>query len=999
MWSIVKIVACTLLLQLVAKNARTQTVLVPDLIEASTTRAGNHLTTLFEDSRGFIWAGTMLDLIRYDGFSIKRYNYASIAYEGELIITSITEDPNGNIWCCSRTQGLLVLPFSKTGFGKLTIPQLKGDKPKPKMVSCDKEGNIWGLTINDEIFLLQKGDSSFFTWPLKETGPILSLMVDPKVGIWYVPTRGGIYYCKSPAAGTKLQTTKVYNDRVGNAIICDDGIYFYETKNLYKISFSPWQKFSITKLAVLPSKNTLKENRINHMAALSSAPFVLAITSHSQLLLINKTTGEIVAPQLENINTARIEYISPLIVSDKLVYIGTNKGLLRATIGNKAFSGYTDNQNPKFRCITALGTDTLLLGTSGLGVLQYIKNKAGKWNPDLSVNVHDSTSINGATVNRFYCDSKGIHWAATNSGLFMKEKNGWQLTTKSVSIWGVTEDKEGNLWLGSSQSGLVRYNPTTGKSKSFLPSKKTVESQADKHYKLIWQVKYHNEKIYLATAAGMLEFDIKTEKFKVIFNQQLKLVPSWDFFISDTIWLIPTEGKGLWTYRPQTGKLEIIESANNFFYSTVQDGNGDFWMLTDKGTARFQWPAEVSIFTTSDGLNTDYLSYTGIAKLGNKQMAFCGEDGFTIINIDSVGTNNSINQGEHLFVSSLKYAGIQVSDFMDSAAAIELDFAKGQLLIEWATGYMYPQKTTLYYILEGEDENWNTTNNNGGNIISYTNLRPGTYVFKAYLTDKNTKNRKSYSITILIRPPFWLTLWFKVLIATILSGILFYVIYEWATRQKLKQAKLKSEIEALRAQINPHFIFNALNSIQSFIYLENKGEANEYLSKFARLMRLILENSREEIITIQQEMVFLNIYLEMEMLRFKGNITYTVIADKNCAENLYKIPSMLIQPLVENSLKHGINSQTGKLNLDIRFGINNNVVTCEVIDNGMGFFEQGEKTTEGKSRSLGLKLVQERLQTLSKIYKKEYKIIIGNRQDYLLDGKGAYIKLIIPQYD
>lgn len=977
-------------------TGRAQSVLIPELIEASSTRAGNSLRVLFEDSRGFIWGGTMIDLIRYDGFSIKRYGYETNAYEGELVITSITEDPQGSIWCSSKAQGLLVLPFSKAGFGRLTSPTIKGTKPKPKTVTCDKKGNIWGTTINDEIFLLSKSDSSFYTWPLSQTGSILSFLVDKDGSIWYMPATGGIYHCKEPVPHKKLLAVKVFDSVGRDAVIADNGIYFCNNLNLFKINKQANDKYTVNLLATLPQKAGNTKDNFLLLNAKPTEKFILAITTNTRLLLINKRTGKIEQPIFENLNTSRIELISYQVVSNRLLYIGTNKGLLRTTVGNKAFTSHTHKTNLRFRSVAALGADTLLLGTQGYGIYTYIKNEEGKWNNDKQEYLNNATFVHCNTINRFYTDKTNTLWAATNCGLFKKTAAKWQLVIDGASIWGITEDDEGNLWMGRNLLGLLKYNPKTGQTKKFWMDKKADENQADKHYKLIWQTKYYNGKIYLATAAGLLEFDIKTEKFKVFFNNQLKLVPTWDLYISDTLWLIPTQGKGLWSYSPATKKLKNVNASNQFIYSMVQDGKGSFWMINDKGVLKYRQPQDISSFTLSDGLNTDLLSYTGIARLGKNQVVFCGEDGFTIADINGEGVSGVAKESS-LFVSSLKYAGIAISDYLDSTASVGLDFAKGQLSIECATNYISPRKTILHYFLEGEDKDWNMSIN-GNNVINYTNLAPGTYTFKAYITGKGIKSSKVLKLKIIINPPFWRTAWFKAIIIAAFTGFLVYILYGWGLRQKLKQDKLKSEIEALRAQINPHFIFNALNSIQSFIYLENKAEANEYLVKFSKLMRMILENSREEIITVLQEQGFLGLYLEMEKIRFKGKFNYTIYNSQQ--ENIKdKMPAMLLQPIIENALKYGVNEEDNTLTIDIIFGLENNAVVCEVMDNGKGFSDREGDAEEGKRRSFGLTLVKERLQTLSKIYKAEYKIIIGNRSQFNKGNKGAYVKLIIPQHD
>jgi ligand-binding sensor domain-containing protein len=981
-------------------HGHSQPILIPEHIEISNSRAGNHLRTIFEDSRGLIWAGTMNDLVRYDGFSVKRYAYKpdSNSYQGELIISSIAEDPLGNIWCSSITQGALVLPVGKTGFGELIIPKLKTNLPKTLKITFDKQGNLWGITIDRQLFSISKADSSLFIWPLATTNAITVMGFDAKGNLWYSTTTQ-VVYATNPQPGKPIKGKKIEVENIKGGYIDTNGIFLFESDKVLRVYYNDTNLVAKQLINLNPVEKTTEKRVFIELSTSPTASYLIAATNKNPVLFIDKITGEVQTPKIDGIKTSRFEVYSYLISSNRLVYIGTNKGFLITTVGSKAFAEYTDTAQTKFRCAIAQGPDTLLFGTMGSGIYQYVKNKQGKWQKNKQQLLQHSSTTSSNIINRFYRAKNGVLWACANSGLYYYKNGGWQLAAGGFGAWGIAEDNSGNFWVGGNTTGLTKYTPATNTIKRFYRTKEK-ENEVDVNYNRIWQVKYYNNKIYLGTAAGLILFDPTTEKFTPLFSEKLWLIPVWDFYLSDSLWIIPTQGKGLWSYKPQKNTLENIDSTNTILFSFEEDEQKNYWIIADKGVIKSTWPLQQkpTTFSTFDGLNTNYLSFTGIAKLGTKQMVFCGEDGFTITDITLI-ENNSIEAAinHKIFISSLKYADVLVADYLANNSKINLNYTKGRLLIDWAATHTLQKKqyTSCFYKLDGFDDGWNT--NAIGNNIIYNNLPPGRYVLKAYLGNSESKNPKNlYSIVITITPPFWLTLWFKILVAFVVLSLITYLVFGWVLRQKLKQSKLKSQIEALRSQINPHFIFNALNSIQAFIYAENSGEANEYLSKFARLMRKILENSREEIISIEQELNFIGLYLEMEALRFRGSVTYTLEMAADCKMKPYKIPSMIVQPIVENALKHGFNPTTNKLHIAVKFWVEGNAIVCEVTDTGQGFAKLPNNSNHApKSGSLGLQLVKERLDTLSKIYGKEYRMVMGN----MPENKGAYVKLIIPQHD
>ncbi len=193
---------------------------------------------------------------------------------------------------------------------------------------------------------------------------------------------------------------------------------------------------------------------------------------------------------------------------------------------------------------------------------------------------------------------------------------------------------------------------------------------------------------------------------------------------------------------------------------------------------------------------------------------------------------------------------------------------------------------------------------------------------------------------------------------------------ELESKQKqteLQQRATELEMQALRAQMNPHFIFNCLSSINRFILKNETESASDYLTRFSRLIRMVLINSQKNTIQLEDEMEMLRLYLDMERLRFKNSFDYNIIYTNTIEPGSVFIPPLLLQPFCENAIWHGLMHKEGKGKLDIALSIQQNVLHCTISDNGIG----REKAAELKSKSaenqksLGLKITKDRLALLN----------------------------------
>jgi two-component sensor histidine kinase len=448
--------------------------------------------------------------------------------------------------------------------------------------------------------------------------------------------------------------------------------------------------------------------------------------------------------------------------------------------------------------------------------------------------------------------------------------------------------------------------------------------------------------------------------------------------------------------------LKERDISGHFTYM-ARDLDGNVWGFTPHELIRINASdLSISQFSFSYGVKSgDFFHFSF---LPSGEMVFGGRNEITMANPSELQRNRELPVP---YIMQLKVLNRPVA----STPLLNLKLSHRENFLSLffsAKAYTMPQGVVFRYRLKGFDDWVETTT---GRLANYTNIPPGDYTFQLQAANnERIWNEHMLEIPVHIATPWWLTWWFRVgSILLFLGGI--YWLYRFRIKQIKKKEKLKTQYEkklanvemtALLAQMNPHFLFNSLNSIDSYIIRNESGKASEYLNNFARLMRLILQNSRSNYISLKDELEALDLYLQMESLRFRDKFQYRIHVDETLDAASVVIPPMLIQPYVENAIWHGLmhkkDGGCGVVEIHISQDRENNLV-CIVRDNGIGRVRAEAIKAQNpgnRKKSMGMQITRDRIEMINKLYNSSTEVKITDLVDAEGQPAGTEVRLVIP---
>ena len=433
-----------------------------------------------------------------------------------------------------------------------------------------------------------------------------------------------------------------------------------------------------------------------------------------------------------------------------------------------------------------------------------------------------------------------------------------------------------------------------------------------------------------------------------------------------------------------TSKKELI-SNNTHLINT--DGENIILGL-DEGIQILTSDGENKTFINkSDGLTENRLIDI---ELTNNYLWVLHKNGIQKIDLKSLSQNR--------FIPNINLKSIKVNGEIISSETINKSFSHTQNKFEFnfeSKSLRHQNEIKYVYRLLGVDSEWEESTYKN-HIIDYKTLPPGDYKFQVKAICRNY-NSAIVSYPFVISSPFWEKWWFFAGIALFVVLIVFVYVRRLLHKQK-KKAQLnkelyESKLTAIQAQMNPHFLFNSLNSIQDLVLKNDAENAYTYISKFAFLVRSTLNQSDKDFIDFNEEILTIETYLSLEKLRFRESFDYEIILAN---EYDIVIPPMIIQPFIENSIVHGLLHKEGKKELTIRFEFSEKLI-CTIRDNGIGRKEAKmiQKRQYANHESFAMQAIRKRLEILGSHYSRKFEIMYTDLEE---NGKptGTEVRLELP---
>ena len=462
---------------------------------------------------------------------------------------------------------------------------------------------------------------------------------------------------------------------------------------------------------------------------------------------------------------------------------------------------------------------------------------------------------------------------------------------------------------------------------------------------------------------------------------------------------------GITVFSPD-GKVKKIDEQSGLtdlrVETAITDDSGYVWM-TNTGTLIRYNPVNnhFDYFNEQHGINKTGFLITPACKTETGELIFGLNRGIIIVNPNQVNPRQ-----QPVRFSIYRVNTDNTIEFSSASSTVNLPYNNAKINFSYLNSDLISSGRLFYrYRMDGIDTAWSTPTRN--HLIAY-NLRPGNYRFQMQASYNETNWIDfPHTVSINVAAPFWQQWWFYVLIGLITVSVT-AIVYRFIQSSKTQKRKLEelnrmmneSRLLAIRSQMNPHFIFNSLNAIQESIVMQDFDTAYQYLSKFSKLLRQVLNNSEKNFIPLKDEIEVNQLYLELESLRFKRSFSYSLSIEENIDTETLRFPSLLLQPFIENAIWHGLMHKQGEKKLDISFCLQNNHLECIIEDNGIGRERSAEikrnKLGSQYFESKGTQLSGQRIQLLNETGHTKASIQIDDLKKSTGEPEGTRVTLKLP---
>jgi sensor histidine kinase YesM len=931
--------------------------------------AGSTVYSIVQDKEGFLWYGTETGLSRFDGTHFKNFYTTDGLPDNEII--KLFVDSKNRVW---------IIPFKNSlcYYWKGKIHNQENDSLLKKInisaevvsVIEDSSRNILILEAHSAYIINSSDQSHALKCP------------DHKI---FDFLKGGI-------------------DKFGKFKLA----MVDETANPNVFKYADIHDFNIIAGPSLEPEITTGNN---YSSVMISAKVDILIKSHT--FSIESTNNN----WLLKIN-APIGFIALSNIDDSLITFNTYNGAYLINLNQKKITD-TFMPHQAINCITKDTEEDLWISVPGKGVYELLSGRFMNYlyepvfslkkldsilyigsdkfnlfklntNKESIVNHSESAVFSRGRITSILQDFKNNLIVGTDNGVFIVKKDRMEEIDNYHSLGAIKSiniESDSSI-LTSSHLGVYKQPIENFRKGDTIWRERATYAFADsgKHY-----IGTLNG-LYLVRSDKSVEYlGNKYAAFKSRINSINKS--------NDGIIWIATNGSGLVAFKNNHIIRTITETdgltsniCRNIFISS-----NSIWVGTDKGLNKISYSdsnSKITTFTRSDGLNSDIIN---AVEAENDEVYVGTPEGLAYFNESQVSKKSICN----LRITAINASGVELPyDTNRFVLRHENNNIEFQFV---GISYKSGGKISYRYRLIGLDTNWKTTNNTS---LNYTSLPSGEYELQLKATNKFGQQSNLIKTHFFVAKTLIEKMWFRILfIAAIIFLVWLIVSYRIKVIRKKENEKSEtvkkiSELEqmALKSQMNPHFIFNCLNSIQHYVIDKDILGANEFISSFSRLIRLTLDNSSKASIKVGDEISYITAYLELEQKRFEDKFTFDIIID-DISRQQYFLPPMILQPYIENAIRHGIRyreDDNGKL--IVKFEKSESYLIATVSDNGIG--RKLSQQLKGKNsieyQSKGMDLTARRIEMFNKIHSSKIIINVDDLEEMNGNSNGTKVTIYFP---
>lgn len=879
----------------------------------------NEIYECVQDKKGFVWFGTSLGVSRYDGYKFK--NFTTLDGLPDNTIFGFFEDSKGRIWFRSFN-GLIAYYYQ--------------DKIINVNVSKElRQNHISGIT--------EKKDNSILIQYID--GTVLSIKFDsnekPKVTL----------NCKCDITVSNLI-------KQSNSILAENCLDYYNFEQHQGVkqfrNYGDSQVYIERSDVYLSNDGFLTHRKINLEGVINGAVYRSSKNGH---LFIPTLTGY-------------VKYSGDGFdkVSRRVSNLGQCSAILEDSQGGFWVTStdkgvyYCPNQDVSIR-----------LTNENISHLEYYQNAL-----HLAVNESKILRYENGLFHEFL--------EITDDPRIVKSFNGRLIISENESFvvnpnFKIKNSKErilcyqnNSYWIASSNGELHEYDIELNKINSYVSTSNSRST--------IRRIYPNKESLFIVRLDGVEKFNLDTKEFTNIYLKTGKTAISVsDILTLENEWdLFCTLGEGI-IIKNGNRRMQILQKdglASNIIFNATKQSDSIIWVSTPGGVSKvcLNFSKENSFYTIYN-----YTKHDGLSSNFVNDIAIFHDSVF-------IATNNGLNIIPSTFkirtynpLFSIHSCKVNGRSFKHRPSA--LSYNENNFVITYGAIHFPSENNITYkYRLRGVSNQWFTTKEKK---LQFLNLNPGSYAFEMFAVSSNGMSKSAIErIHFQIKPPIYQEWWFKMLFVFTLL-IIIWLIVRFRLKLIRKKLTLKYELEklkgiALRSQLNPHFIFNALNSIQNYIANNNNKDSLRYLAKFSRLIRIILESSEKEIYTLEEEIDFIRLYLDVEKMRFTDKLEYEIVIDKSIRVDEIVVPSFILQPYVENAIWHGIQQKKETGTVTIKALKNGNDILLQIIDDGVGLPDNNDRSVKN-NKSLGLSLSASRLENHAELMNENITVTVQNNPD------------------